>query len=231
MIFPYRDDNPTLTFPWVTVGLIVMNVLIYLIMSAGGSRFFRYTVINYGLIPVELVHFQNYFPSTAVPPALNLVTALFVHGGFMHLAGNMWFLWIFGDNVEDRLGHFRYLVFYILAGIAASLLHVAFFPDSTAPVIGASGAISGILGAYAILFPHARIRTIVFIFFFFDFIMVRSIIFIGIWILFQAVSGLFALGTGGNGGVAWFAHLGGFIFGIYMLWFFIGKKSLSRTVV
>ncbi len=228
MFFPYRDDNPTVTIPYVTIGLIVLNVLIFLIISAGGIRMYRFSVINYGLIPVELVHLQNFDPSTAIPPVANLITALFIHGGFLHLAGNMWFLWIFGDNVEDRLGHFRYLIFYILAGIAASLLHVAFFPESTAPVIGASGAISGVLGAYAVLYPHARVRTFVFIFFFFTTIMVPAAIFIGIWILFQVVSGLLSLGTAGSGGVAWFAHLGGFLFGLYGLRLFTGKKTLLR---
>lgn len=228
MFFPYRDDNPTNTTPYVTIGLIALNVLIYLIVTVGGTGAYRYAVLNYGLIPAELVHFHNYLPSTAVPPVANLITALFVHGGFMHVAGNMWFLWIFGDNVEDRMGHVRYLVFYILAGITASLLHVALFSGSTAPVIGASGAISGVLGAYAVLYPHARIRTFVFIIIYLDFIKIPAVIFIGIWIIFQVVSGLFSLGQGGGAGVAWFAHVGGFLFGLYALRFFVRKKTLSR---
>lgn len=228
MFFPYRDDNPTETRPYVTIGLIALNILIYLIVSAGGSDLYRYAVINYGLIPVELVYFHNFFPSTAVPPIANLLTSLFMHGSFMHLAGNMWFLWIFGDNVEDRLGHFRYLIFYILAGVAASLLHVALFSDSNAPVIGASGAISGVLGAYAVLYPNARIRTFVFIFIYLDFIKIPALIFIGIWIVFQMASGLLSMGHGGSGGVAWFAHVGGFLFGLASLRFFIGKITLFR---
>jgi len=226
VFFPYRDDNPIDSRPYVTIGLIALNILIYLFVSVGGSDTYRFAVINYGLIPAELTHFHNFYPSTAVPPIANLVTALFMHGSFMHLAGNMWFLWIFGDNVEDRLGHFRYLVFYILAGIAASLLHVALFSESIAPVIGASGAISGVLGAYAVLYPNARIRTFVFIFIYLDFIKVPAVLFIGIWIIFQVASGLFSLGHGGSGGVAWFAHVGGFLFGVYALRFFIGKKVL-----
>ncbi len=228
MFFPYRDDNPTEKKPYVTIGLIVLNVVIYLIVYAGGNELYVYAVINYGLIPVELVHFHNFFPSTAVPPIANLLTALFMHGSFMHLAGNMWFLWIFGDNVEDTLGHFRYLIFYILAGIAASLLHVALFSSSNAPVIGASGAISGVLGAYAILYPNARIRTFVFIFIYLDFIKIPALIFIGIWIAFQVVSGLIALGHGGSEGVAWFAHVGGFFFGLFILRLFTNKKTQLR---
>ncbi|NOZ13016.1 MAG: rhomboid family intramembrane serine protease [Acidobacteria bacterium] len=228
MFFPYRDDNPAETVPYVTIGLIVLNTLIFIIMYAGGAGVYRFSVINYGLIPAELTHFQNMYPSVAIPPALSLITSLFIHGGFLHLAGNMWFLWIFGDNVEDRLGHFRYFIFYILAGIFASLLHVAFFPDSVIPVIGASGAISGVLGAYAVFYPHARIRTFIFIFFFFTTIMVPAAVFIGIWIFFQAISGILSLGTAGGGGVAWFAHLGGFLFGIYALRFFTGKKRLFQ---
>ena len=225
MFFPYRDENPTDTRPYVTIGLITLNVLIYLLVSVGGTDTYRFAVLNYGLIPVELVHFHNYFPSTAVLPVANLITALFMHGGFMHLAGNIWFLWIFGDNVEDRMGHVRYLIFYILAGIAASLLHVALFPGSNAPVIGASGAISGVLGAYAVLYPHARIRTFVFIIIYLDFIKIPAVVFIGIWILFQVVSGLLSMGQGGSGGVAWFAHVGGFLFGLCAFRFFVGKKN------
>ncbi len=228
MFFPYRDDNPANTVPYVTIGLILLNILIFISMHAQGSDVYRFSIINYGLIPVELTHFQNIYPSVAISPVLSLITSLFVHGGILHLAGNMWFLWIFGDNVEDQLGHFRYFIFYIFAGIFASLLHVAFFPSSVAPVIGASGAISGVLGAYAVFFPYARIRTFIFIFFFFTTVMVPAVVFVGIWILFQALSGLLSLGTAGGGGVAWFAHLGGFLFGIYALRFFDGKKRLLR---
>ena len=229
MFFPYRDDNPTATLPYVTIGLIVVNTLIYLFVTAGGAESYRYAVINFGLIPTELVHLQNYSPSTAVSPVLNLITALFMHGSFMHLAGNMWFLWIFGDNVEDRLGHFRYLLFYLLAGIGASLLHVALFPGSEVPVIGASGAISGVMGAYLLLYPRAQIRTFVFFIVFATVIKVPSLVFIGVWIVFQVISGVLSAGTGGGAGVAWFAHVGGFLFGLYGLRLFAGKKTLSQA--
>ena len=229
MFFPYRDDNPTVRKPVVTIGLIAVNILVYLFFAVQGPLAYRQAILNLGVIPVELVHMKNLIISTSLPPIVTLVTSMFTHADLMHLAGNMWFLWIFGDNVEDRLGHVPFLGFYLLSGLVATLFHILFNASSVMPVVGASGAISGVLGAYAILFPHARIRTFIFIIIFFDIVMVPAVFFIGIWILFQVINGLLSLGMEG-GGVAWFAHIGGFVFGLYGLRFFVRKRPGAGVV-
>ncbi len=229
MIFPFRDENPVSRTPVVTIGLIAVNVLVYLIFLSKGMEGYRRGIIELGLIPVELTHMRNLMGSTLLPPPATLFTSLFVHADFLHLAGNMWFLWLFGDNVEDRMGRFRFLMFYLASGVVASLAHVLFFSGAAIPVIGASGAVSGVLGAYALMFPRARVRTFIFIFIFIDIVMIPALVFIGFWILFQVFNGLISLGAGG-GGVAWFAHVGGFVFGLYGLRLFMGKESRPRPI-
>ena len=143
---------------------------------------------------------------------------MFVHGGFLHVAGNMLYLWIFGDNIEDRLGHFRFIVFYLLSGLIASLAHIIMLPNSTIPMIGASGAIAGVLGAYFLLYPRAHVLTLVFFFFFVDIIRIPALVFLGLWFVFQVLS------SAGGGGIAWYAHIGGFIGGAVLVKLFERKR-------
>src|SRR5512134_2832649 len=161
-MFPYKDDNPSSTFPIVTLCIIVLNTVVFLLQVLSGEDG-RRIVYAFGAIPYNLVTMQATQP---IHPALTLVTSMFMHGGLFHIFGNMLYLWIFGNNIEDRLGHFRFILFYLFCGIAAALLHALTAPESAVPMIGASGAISGVLGAYLLLFPYARIHTIIFLGFF-----------------------------------------------------------------
>src|SRR5689334_10104042 len=209
-MIPLRDVIPSRTTPYVTVSLVVINVLVFLYQLTLGSDLNEF-VFTYGLVPA-------YFSWISV------VTSMFLHGGFLHVAGNMLYLWIFGDNVEDRMGHGRFLVFYLLCGIAAALAQTFTTPDSTVPMIGASGAIAGVMGAYFVLYPRSRIVTLIPLFFFFQVIEVPAIFFLGIWFLMQFVSGVGSIvstvGNAGNGsggaigGIAFWAHIAGFVAGI-----------------
>ena len=204
MFFPYKDDNPRVLVPFVTYSIIGMNVLIFLYqlsLAMSGSEAERSFIYLFGLVPAQF-------------HIINLFTSMFLHGGIAHLLGNMWFLWIFGDNIESPLGHVRYALFYILCGLAAGLAQVLFNIDSMIPMVGASGAIAGVLGAYLIRYPHAQVHVFVFIFFFFTTIRVPAIIVLGIWFLTQLTNGLGTLNLDTTGGVAWFAHIGGFIAGV-----------------
>lgn len=228
MFFPFRDDNPTVRQPVVTIGLIAINVMVYLFFLFQGEPAYRQAIINLGLIPVEFTHMRNLYLSPSIHPFFNLFTTMFTHADFLHLAGNMWFLWIFGDNVEDRMGRVKFLLFFLLSGLVATLVHVIFNLSSAVPVVGASGAVSGVLGAYMVLFPQARVRTFIFIFIFIDIVMIPAVFFIGLWIAFQVINGLLSLGAGG-GGVAWFAHIGGFLFGLYGLKLFVRKGPGTQS--
>jgi len=184
-------------------------------------------LLEYGLTPIKAIYFSKipggFLDNSLVP----LISSMFLHAGWMHVIGNMWFLWIFGDNVEDRLGHIKYLIFYLVCGICASLTHVVFNPSSQIPVVGASGAVSGILGAYLVSYPHARIHTLFIIFVIIKLVELPAFIFIIIWFLFQFVSGAAELGAAADsGGVAYWAHMGGFVFGILLLW--IMSKNPTR---
>lgn len=204
MFFPYKDDNPRILVPVVTYGIIALNVLVYLyqiILAKSGGDTKVLFIYMFGLIPAQF-------------HIITLFTSMFLHGGIAHILGNMWFLWIFGDNVESALGHFRYALFYILCGLAAGLAQVIINVDSLTPMVGASGAIAGVLGAYLIRYPRAQVHVFVFIFFFFTTIKVPAIIVLGIWFLTQLTNGLGTLGLDTTGGVAWFAHIGGFIAGV-----------------
>lgn len=204
MFFPYKDDNPRILVPVVTYGIIALNVLVYLyqiILATSGGDTEVLFIYMFGLIPAQF-------------HIITLFTSMFLHGGIAHILGNMWFLWIFGDNVESALGHFRYALFYILCGLAAGLAQVIINVDSLTPMVGASGAIAGVLGAYLIRYPRAQVHVFIFIFFFFTTIKVPAIIVLGIWFLTQLTNGLGTLGLDTTGGVAWFAHIGGFIAGV-----------------
>lgn len=205
MFFPYKDDNPRILIPYVTYGLIGINIFIFLFqlaLTASDPRLGQQLTYVYGLIPA---HFSM----------ISLFTSMFIHGGFAHILGNMWFLWIFGDNVESALGHVRYLVFYLLCGMAAGLAQTVINSDSLVPMVGASGAIAGVLGLYMIRFPHARVHVLIF-FIFITTIRVPAYIVLGIWFMMQLTNGLGTIGLDTTGGVAWFAHIGGFTAGIIL---------------
>jgi membrane associated rhomboid family serine protease len=207
VFLPLRDDNPRSQFPIVTVLLIAANVLVYLFVTLPlGPRGQEHLAMIAGAIPYEIVHQIDIGPRDLVAPPATILTSMFLHGGFMHLLGNMWFLWIFGDNVEEALGPLRYLLFYFVVGTLGALAQVYAMPDSTAPMIGASGAIAGALGGYVMLYPRARVSTLVMIPLLWPVIQVRAWVFLGLWFVAQ-----FLLPTGS--GVAWMAHVGGFLAG------------------
>ncbi|MCS7199003.1 MAG: rhomboid family intramembrane serine protease [Caldimicrobium sp.] len=225
-MIPLQDLNPRIKPPIVTWTLIVINVLVFLyeisLSTSEREIFFK----TYGFIPA--LFFDNYFAvligKAPWEPYISILTHLFIHGGWLHLISNMWSLWIFGDNVEDRLGSLRFLIFYLLMGVAASLVHSLIYADSVIPLVGASGAISAVMGAYFMMYPFARILVLVPVFFVPLFIEVPAFIFLGLWFLLQFYSGLFTLAMPGSlGGVAWFAHLGGFIAGAIFYRFFCRK--------
>lgn len=202
MIFPLRDENPTDKKPILTVSLIVINLGIFLYATFGGIS--GQLVDLYGMVPNAIANGRELH---------TLLTSMFLHGGFLHVIGNIWFLWIFGDNIEDLFGRSKFLLIYFGAGILASLAHVAFNPSSTIPTIGASGAIAGILGAYIVKYPNANVDTLIFIFLFITVVKVPSYIFLGVWIVIQMLSASFATIAGGAVQVAYWAHIGGFFAG------------------
>lgn len=222
-MIPLRDANPSRTFPIITVALIAANIIVFIIEISQGEYMSGF-IVEFGLIPAKVVddfRLMNISFGTFIP----FITSMFLHGGWMHLLGNMLFLYIFGDNVEDRFGHFRFFIFYFIAGITAALTQVFMFPDSVIPMVGASGAIAGVLGAYVLMFPRARIITLIPIIFFFDIVELPAFVFLGIWFLMQVFSGVFSLGIGSDaGGVAWWAHIGGFTAGAILLPFLKTKR-------
>jgi membrane associated rhomboid family serine protease len=211
-VIPIRDTIRSRTAPVVTVALIIVNVLVFLHEIALGPYVERF-VHAYGLIPRRLV----YWPGDPLDPLrfLPLLTSMFWHGGWLHLIGNMLYLWIFGDNVEDRLGHGRFLFFYVGCGLVAALTQVALSPDSAVPTVGASGAIAGVLGAYLISFPRSRVVTIIPIIIFPWIVEIPAVAYLVIWFAMQLLSGVASLGQSEMlGGVAWWAHIGGFVAGL-----------------
>jgi len=227
-MFPLKDNIPARRFPVVNVWLIVVNVICFayeLQLGSGLDRFIQ----NYGFVPSR---FTAQFEAGSMLAALVPVyTSMFLHGGFLHIFGNMWFLWIFGDNVEDSMGHQRYLVFYLLCGTISVIAQATAAPASTLPLVGASGAISGVLGAYFVLYPRARILTLLPIIIIFYLIEVPAYIFLGLWFLLQMLWGYYqhmADATGATGGVARWAHVGGFFSGMILIWFFAENSFLRR---
>lgn len=215
-MLPLRDNVPSRTVPLVNWVLIGLNTLVF-IYQAGLKPFALNNFITvYGMIPAKLtlVH-----PSTWIP----LITAMFLHGGWFHLISNMWVLFIFGDNVEDRMGHSRYLGFYLLGGIFANILEALILPKSLVPAIGASGAIAAVLGGYFLLYPRARVVTIILLFIIPWIVEIYAFVFLGFWFISQIYSGFLSLSMPGNasvGGIAWWAHIGGFIFGMMTVYLF-----------
>lgn len=220
-MIPYKDDNPTYRFPYVTIGIIISNIVIFLleIISPPGME---KTVYAYGAVPQYILTFEKFQP---IHPALTVFTAMFMHGGIFHLAGNMLYLWIFGNNIEDKLGHLRFIIFYIFCGITAAYSHALIDPHSLTPMIGASGAISGILGAYLLLFPRAGVYTIIFLGFFVQIVKIPALIVIGFWAIVQLINGMVSTGIVKQGGVAWFAHIGGFLTGLLTIKLWLPRRK------
>jgi len=217
-VIPIRDDNPTEITPYVTITIIVINVVLFIYQLALGRYGDQVLIMRMGIIPYEFTHAVDLPPYVSHPLIFNLFVAMFLHGGVLHILGNMLYLWIFGNNVEDAMGHVRFFIFYLLTGLLASATHIVLMPNSTMPMIGASGAISGILGAYFVLYPWAKVHTLIFLFFFVTVIQIPAMIVLGFWFVFQLLS-LF-----GRGNVAWFSHIGGFLSGMILVRFFLRKK-------
>lgn len=219
-MIPLKDTIPSRSYPFINISLIIANILIFFYQLSLNIQLEPF-IFAHGLIPVRLFAWDQPLSDRLLP----LFTAMFLHGGWLHMLGNMLYLWIFGDNVEDRLGHLGYLIFYILSGIGAALVQAFVHPYSPFPMIGASGAIAGVLGAYFLLFPYSRIVTLVPIFFFLQVIEIPAFVFLFFWIFFQFLSGTAAIGYSSHiaGGVAWWAHIGGFFCGIVLLQFFRKK--------
>lgn len=216
-MFPLYDTVRSRRFPFINWMLILLNGLIfYYEITLGEDRLYRF-ILNWGLIPAQLT--SNYAESW-----LTVFTSMFLHGGWLHILGNMWTLFIFGDNIEDRMGHGNYLVFYLLSGAAAAILQSVLMPASQVPMIGASGAIAGVLGAYLILYPRARIASLVPILFIFTLVEIPAVIYLGIWFVLQLFSGWSALQGAASGGIAWWAHIGGFVFGVITVQLFTKRR-------
>ncbi len=229
-MFPIKDTIPSREFPIVTWALIIINSLVFLFETTLSKEQLEALFYYFGVVPARYSHpewavvfglpIDNYWP---------FITNMFLHGGWTHIISNMWTLYLFGDNVEDRMGHLRFLVFYLLCGIAASITHFVFNIHSTVPALGASGAIAGVMGAYFILFPHSRVITLVPIFFLPYFIEIPAFVYLGVWFITQLFSGTFSLASASTGGgIAWWAHIGGFVVGILLLPIFKKKQDQYR---
>ncbi len=227
-MIPLHDNIPTRRFPVVTVALIIVNAAVFVFELSlpryGLTRdalFFRA-----GAIPYELVHNVDIAPHDLVPVWVTVFTAMFLHGGWLHIGFNMLFLWIFGNNVEDRMGRLRFLIFYLVCGVIATLTQVLVSSGSQVPTLGASGAIAGVLGAYIVLYPHARVLTVVPLLFFFPIFFVPAWLLLGVWFLLQFAQG--GLSLGAPSGVAYFAHVGGFVSGLVLVWVFAAGHRITR---
>jgi len=216
-VIPLRDVIPSRTTPFVTVGIIAANALAFWfeLSLPAGTR--QVLICDFGIVPAAFA-----WPT--------LLSSMFLHGGWLHIIGNMWFLWIFGDNVEDRLGHGRYLAFYLLCGAVAGIAQALASPDSYIPTIGASGAIAGVMGAYFVLYPRSRVLTLIWLFVFVDIVEIPAVFFLGFWFLMQLFSGVGSVAqtAGNHGGVAFWAHVAGFLFGVAAV--FVFRRSERQRV-
>ena len=227
-MIPISDYPPERrSTPIVMPSLVVINVLVFiyeLVLGQGMDRF----LLAYGTIPYEISHGVDIPPHIPIPVYSTLLTSMFLHANLLHIGGNMIFLWVFGDNVEDQIGHVRFLVFYLLCGVIAGLSQVAISPDARVPAVGASGAIAGVLAAYFILFPRAQVRTLLFFGIFFTITRISAVFLIGFWIVLQFILGIVALGSVDGGGVAYFAHVGGFIAGLALIQIFRRRDEIPQ---
>lgn len=241
-MFPYKDENPTVLTPYVTIGIIALNVIVWVVVQGLGTAGpLARSVCELGLVPGELL--QTAPPGSGTPLGRGLVcvvdaqpnyftllSSMFLHGGWFHLIGNMMFLWVFGNNIEDAMGHVKFVVFYVISGVAAALAQMVVNPDSTVPMVGASGAVSGVLGGYILLYPHARVHTLIFLGFFVTTIQIKAWVMLGYWILLQVLGGLPSLAGMDRGGVAFFAHIGGFVAGLVFVKLFETGEHRNRAL-
>lgn len=233
-MIPISDANRTQRFPFINLSLIAINILVFLyeITLSGSLTLTQNTrdlilfFNQWAVVPSEYTGGPS-VPPDVTPVFLTLFTAMFMHGSLLHIGSNMLFLWVFGDNIESNMGHFKYLVFYLLSGVLASVAHIVFNLDSTIPSLGASGAIAGVLGAYLVLFPRAQVRTLLILFIFITMTRISAVVLIGVWILLQFAQGILELGMprGDTGGVAVWAHIGGFIAGVLLVFVFRGPRK------
>lgn len=222
-MIPLRDINPRRGFPIVNVGIIIANVLMFFWELSLGAR------LEGALASIAFVPSEFFAPGGMADGGVSILTSMFLHGGWLHLIGNMLYLWIFGDNIEDRMGHARYLLFYLICGYAAALSHAFFNPGSSLPAIGASGAVAGVLGAYLVLFPHARVMTLIPFGFFIAMRELPALLVLGLWFVIQLFTGVASIGvaTAQTGGIAWFAHIGGFVAGLVLVFVFRRKQETA----
>jgi membrane associated rhomboid family serine protease len=239
-VFPYKDENPTELTPVITVGLIILNILTWLfVQGAGAMEPLTRSVCELGLIPGEVL--RTVPPGTAVPLGegvrcvltdanwWTIVTSMFLHGGWLHLLGNMWFLWVFGNNIEDSMGHTRFVAFYLLCGVAAAASQMLTDPGSRVPMVGASGAIGGVMGAYILLYPRVRVHTLITLGFFLTTVTLPAYVILGYWFLLQLLFGTVGVVAGAQGGgVAFWAHVGGFVAGLVLIKLFANPEFLER---
>lgn len=236
-MFPLRDDNPTLLTPIITIILILVNVGVWIYVQGAGvsPAVLNRTVCSLGMIPAEVTGMTGGYTGVQLGPGGSclfggitvgaIFTSMFLHGGWVHLIGNMWFLWLFGNNVEDSMGHLRFLVFYLLVGVGAAAAHVFIGPESPIPTVGASGAISGVMGAYLLLYPRVRIQTLFWFLIFIRIIPVPAWFVLILWFGLQLLSGY--TDTVGQAGVAFWAHVGGFVAGVVLIKLFVNRQLLS----
>jgi membrane associated rhomboid family serine protease len=233
-MIPLSDENPARSTPFVTISLVALNLAVFVYQLSLGSQVEGF-IQACAFRPAELVTGQDLPPPNCVqPPWLTVLTSLFMHAGLLHLGSNMLFLWIFGNNVEDAMGHLRYLLFYLLCGVGAALIQTAFTltfrpEEATIPNLGASGAIAGVLGAYLVLFPQARVRTLVFLGFFITLTRIPALLVLGLWFGLQFFQGIFAVGGTDTGGVAVWAHVGGFVLGLLLVRLFARGPGEGRA--
>jgi membrane associated rhomboid family serine protease len=238
-VFPYHDENETQRPAYVTLTIIAVNIVVWLFVQGAGTEYaLAASVCNLGLIPGELTGLVPPGASFPIgeglvcipdpgPQVSHVITSMFLHGSWMHLLGNMWFLWLFGNNVEDATSRPRFVIFYVLSGLAAALLQVFMVPDSAVPMVGASGAISGVMGGYLMLYPRVRVFTFVPIGFFITTVALPAWAMLIYWAFIQLVGGFFGMGSEQGGGVAFWAHIGGFVAGVVLVKLFARPDSIS----
>lgn len=224
-MIPLKDENPTQRVPYVLYGIVAFNVVLFLYNGTLRADYLN-PLAGYMLIPREVVTGVDIGVRTPIPLWMTIFTSMFMHANILHIGGNMLYLWIFGNNIEDVLGHFKFLMFYLLSGVGAAVLHIITAPMSIVPTVGASGAIAGVLGAYFYLFPRAKIISLVFFFYYVELVALPASLVLGLWIAIQVVSSLIAPSEGG--GIAYTAHVGGFLTGLLLIIVFGGKRLLRR---
>jgi membrane associated rhomboid family serine protease len=238
-MFPLRDDNPTLRRSVITFIIVLTNVIVWIVVQGLGTNpTLTSSICSFGLIPGELLGYAHegtrvqlgnamFYTVSGTPDWTTLITHMFMHGSWFHLIGNLWFLWVFGDNVEDVMGRFKFAEFYLLCGLAAAAAQMYSNPSSTVPMVGASGAISGVMGAYAVLYPRAGVHVLVFLGIFIQRMVFPAWLMLGYWFVLQLVGTVPTI-SGSSGGIALWAHIGGFTAGIVLMFFFVDKKKVSE---